>query len=69
MPPQVAAIQTGTDVVTGFNLEFYPAFGINAPSNVTFDSLVFSSSVPEPTTFGLIASGVAGLLAFRRRNK
>ena len=66
---QLAAVQTGTDVVTGLNLEFYPAFGINAPYNVTFDSIQFTGVVPEPSTLGLIGSGVAGLLAFRRRMK
>jgi len=67
-PAQLAAVQTGTDAITGFNLEFYPAFGAS-PYNVTFDSLVLSSSVPEPSTLALVGSGVAGLLAFCRRNK
>lgn len=65
---QLAAVQTGNDVVSGFNLLFYPAVGANT-YNVTYDSLVFSSSVPEPSTLGLIGTGVAGLLALRRRMK
>jgi hypothetical protein len=63
---QLAAVQTGTDVIYGFNLEFYPAVGASI-YNVTYDSLVLSSTVPEPSTLALIGSGVAGLLAFRRR--
>jgi hypothetical protein len=65
---QLAAVQTGTDVISGFNLEFYPAVGASV-YDVTFNSLVLSGTVPEPSTLGLIGAGVAGLLAFRRRIK
>lgn len=39
---------------------------------VQFDNLVFSSqvsSVPEPATFGLVAMGLVGIVAFARRRR
>jgi len=61
-------IQAGGDVITGFNLEFAPAIDPDGFSDITFNSLVLSSSVPEPSTLALIGSGAATLW-FRRRNK
>jgi hypothetical protein len=69
---QQAAVATGTDAIYSFNLEFDPAGNLpnghgQGPYDITFNSLVLSSAVPEPGTLGLIASGAAGLLALRRR--
>jgi hypothetical protein len=64
---QQAAIAAGGDLINGFNLELDPAVDPGGVYDITFNSLVLSSSVPEPSTLALIGSGVAGLLAFRRR--
>ena len=64
----LAAVQGGADAITGFNLEFYPAVG-ESVYDVTFNSLAVTSAVPEPSTLALVGSGIAGLLAFCRRNK
>jgi len=66
-PTQIAAIQNGNDTVYGFNLEFAPAIDPDGFSDITFNSLTLSSSVPEPSTLALIGSGAAALLSFRRR--
>jgi len=64
---QLAAVQAGGDMIYGFNLELDPAVYPSGFENVTFNSLTLSSSVPEPSTLALLGSGVAGLLAWRRR--
>jgi len=64
---QISAIETGSDVVYGFNIGVDPA---SAPSSydITFNSLTFSGAVvPEPSTMGLFGLSAAGLLALRRR--
>jgi len=71
---QQTAVAAGGDTIYSFNLEFDPAGNLPngggaGPYDITYNSLVLSSSVPEPSTLALVGSGVAGLLAFRRRNK
>jgi hypothetical protein len=69
---QQTAISAGGDVIYSFNLEFDPAGNLPngggaGPYNITFNSLVLSEATPEPSTLALVGSGIAGLLAFRRR--
>jgi hypothetical protein len=66
---QQAAIAAGGDVINGINLEFDPAVDPGGVYDITFNSLVLTSSVPEPSTIGLVGSGIATLLAFRRKVK
>lgn len=71
-PTQQAAIAAGGDTIYSFNLEFDPAGNLPngggaGPYDITFNSLALSSSVPEPSTFALIGSGVAAFFASRRR--
>ncbi len=65
-PAQLAAVQTGTDAIYAFNLQFDPAVVAAGSYDVTFNSLVITS-VPEPATATVIGLGAAGLMAFRRR--
>jgi hypothetical protein len=64
----LAAVQTGNDVITGFDLQFDPAYlsGGDGPYDVTYDSLT-ASPAPEPTTLALFAIGAAGFVIARRR--
>jgi len=66
---QLAAVQSGTDHIYSFNLEFDPASLINGRTSydVTFNSLAIVT-VPEPGSLALITLGALGFLAFRRRN-
>lgn len=62
---QIAAIQTGSDTIYGFNLELDPAVlagGVSA-YDVTFDSLTL---VPEPSSIALFALGAAAFIVRRR---
>jgi hypothetical protein len=54
--------------ITAFNLEFDPAgFGGGAPYDITYNSLVLLTPVPEPTSLALLAIGAAGVVIARRR--
>lgn len=66
---QLAAVQTGTDAIYSFNLQFDPA-DVGPPPiyDITFNSLVLSPEiVPEPASLALFGLGAACLLPFRRR--
>lgn len=66
---QLADIQTGNDVITGFNFEFDPAVMTGAPVyDVTYNSIVLAP-VPEPGTFALAGLAAAGLVAWRRKTR
>lgn len=60
-------IQAGGDSITGFNLEFAPAIDPDGFTDITFNSLVLSSTVPEPSTWLLVASGGAALWMRRKK--
>jgi hypothetical protein len=65
---QITDISAGGDKITGMNLEFDPAGNVPGGAyDITFNSVVLSSSVPEPAVLQLAGLGVAGFLAFRRR--
>lgn len=67
---QLAAVQTGSDKIYGFNLEFDPAGNVPGGAyDITFNSLTLSSSVPEPSTLSMIGLGATGFLALCRRKK
>lgn len=64
---QLTAIQTGSDVLYGFNTGVDPS-GVPANYDITFNSLTFSPApVPEPATLALFGLGAVGLLTVRRR--
>ena len=62
-----------TTTVTAFNLELDPAAydasqgGPGTPYDITYQSLVLLTPVPEPTALALFALGAGGLLVARRR--
>jgi hypothetical protein len=62
-------IQAGGDAITGFNLEFAPASDPDGFTDITFNSLTLSSSVPEPSTLTLLGTGAAALWSSCRRRK
>jgi hypothetical protein len=65
---EVTAIQTGNDVLTGFNLEVDPASDESDPYDITFNSLVLSpAAVPEPASMALAGVGAACFMFLRRR--
>lgn len=51
--------------VNGLNFQIDPA-NVSGDYTITFNSIEL---VPEPATFALTGLGIAGLLAFRRRNQ
>jgi PEP-CTERM motif len=61
----LSAAESGTGVITGFNLQLDPAVVPGGAYDVTFNSLVLS--VPEPGSLMLIGLGVTSFLVFRRR--
>jgi hypothetical protein len=66
--PMLAAVQTGNDKITGFNLVLDPAYFSegNGVYDITYNSLTVSA-VPEPTTVALLTLGGFGLAIARRR--
>jgi hypothetical protein len=65
---QLTAIQTGSDVLYGFNVGVDPAVITAANIDLTFNSLTFHPTpTPEPGTLALACLGGASLLLFRRR--
>jgi hypothetical protein len=59
-----------SSTVTAFNLEFDPAGNIAGNLyDITYQSLVLLTPVPEPTTAALLALGAGGLALARRRAK
>lgn len=64
-PAEITAIQTGSDVVYGFNVGVDPS-GVPSSYDITFNSLTFSP-VPEPATLALFGLGMSGLLMLHRR--
>jgi hypothetical protein len=57
-----------TTTITAFNLELDPAeYGAGAPYNLTYQSLVLVTPVPEPGLLGLAIAALAGLCLARRR--
>jgi hypothetical protein len=61
--------------VTAFNLEFDPAaydasqHGPGTPYDITYQSLVLVTPIPEPATLALFGLGVGGFVLARRRAK
>jgi hypothetical protein len=62
--PNQANIAAGA-VINGLNFQI-DAANVSDTYDITYSSIVLSQ-VPEPTTLALAGLGVAGLLAFRRR--
>ncbi len=59
-----------TSDITAFNLEMNPAgYGGDMPYDITYNSLVLLTPVPEPGTVALAAIGIAGLIIARRKPK
>lgn len=62
-----------TTTITAFNLELDPAAydasqgGPGTPYDITYNSLVLLTPVPEPASLALLAVGVAGFAISRRR--
>jgi hypothetical protein len=57
-----------TTTITAFNLEIDPAeYGGSAPYDVTYQSFVLLTPVPEPATLSVFGIGCVGLLLARRR--
>jgi hypothetical protein len=65
---EIAPGTVNTSIIYGFNLE---DAGYNGTQtyDVTYQSLVLLTPVPEPTTVALLAIGAAGLVIARRRVK
>ena len=67
---QLAKVQTGTDHIYSFNLQFDPSSLINGRTayDVTFNSLQLVTGPRTGLSLALIGLGTAGFLAFRRRS-
>jgi hypothetical protein len=57
-----------TSIIYGFNLE-NAGYSGDGNYDVTYDSFVLLTPVPEPTTLALLAIGATGLVIARRRAK
>jgi hypothetical protein len=63
--PNLANVGAGA-LINGINFQIDPA-NVSGNYDITYNSIVLSTAVPEPATLALVGLGAAGFLAFRRR--